>query len=46
MFARTTAEYLEELCEIKEENEQQHQRLDAVGKEPPVVRHTAGSFVW
>ncbi|XP_054622352.1 zinc finger protein 774-like [Dunckerocampus dactyliophorus] len=41
VFERTIAEYEEELCRSKEENERQHQALDAVFNQPRVVLHRA-----
>lgn len=42
VFERTIAEYEEELCRTKEENERQRQLLDAVFKKP---RHVPGLLV-
>nr|XP_057932786.1 zinc finger protein 3-like [Doryrhamphus excisus] len=41
VLERTIAEYEEELCRTKEENERQRQLLDAVVKKPRVVLHRA-----
>ncbi|XP_054635097.1 zinc finger protein 350-like [Dunckerocampus dactyliophorus] len=41
VLERTIAEYEEELCRTKEENERQRQLLDAVFKDHQVVLHTA-----
>ncbi|XP_061670869.1 zinc finger protein 79-like [Syngnathoides biaculeatus] len=42
VFERTIAEYEDELCRTKEENERQRQLLDAVFKKPQVVLHKPG----
>ncbi len=43
LFERTIAEYEEELCRSKEENERHRKLLDAVFN-PEVRLHTAGQF--
>lgn len=44
MLERTIAEYEEELCRTREENERQRQLLDAVVKKQNVL-HVTGVFI-
>lgn len=44
MCARTTTEFVENICDTKKKNVRQRQLLEAVFKQPRLVLHRAGLF--